>query len=258
LINKPIFNDESTVITDDNPTIDTDEDEMDDEIMVDFIFDVWSINFDVEVNPTEEKLRIIGLLKKCRAIASIIKRSSIVSEYFRKEQKLTKSDKTVRGDCKSRWNSTFTLIHSLMDLKNMIIKLFSDKRSLKLRRDQILKLTTIELNSEDWELLNTLDEILKPFFLGTELMSGSRYPSIGICYYTIQKLKSFCAKNMDCDDQMKKMKKMLFDRLSKYFHDDYNQLQHLQVRNQSQQVYFNSRKYSTSNLNFYLLAFCIF
>ncbi len=239
MINKPSFNDESPVITDDNPTIDVDEDEVDDENMVEFIFDVWSISYDVEVNPAEQKLRIISLLKKCRAIASIIKRSSIISEYFRKERKSIKSDKTVRGDCKSRWNSTFTLIHSLIDLKNLIIKLFSDKRSLKLRRDQIIKLTTIELNSEDWELLNSLDEVLKPFFLGTELMSGARYPSIGICYYSIQKLKSFCTKDMDCDEQTKKMKKMLLDKLSKYFHDDYNQLQHLQVRNQSQQACFN-------------------
>jgi hypothetical protein len=66
MINKPSFNDGSPVITDENPTIDIDEDEVDDENMVEFIFDVWSISYDVEVNPAEQKLRIISLLKKCR------------------------------------------------------------------------------------------------------------------------------------------------------------------------------------------------
>ena len=67
-LNKPSFNDESPVITDDDPTIDDNEDVVEDEIMVEFIFDAWSINYDVEVNPVEQKLLIITLLKKCRAL----------------------------------------------------------------------------------------------------------------------------------------------------------------------------------------------
>ena len=96
------------------------------------------------------------------------------------------------------------------------------KKSLKLRREQMAKLTEIEFNSKDWELLRL-------FFIGTRLMSGTKYPSIGICYHAIWKIKSFCTKETS-DEQIKKMKKMLFDKLSKYFQNYCDQWKHLQVR----------------------------
>ena len=91
------------------------------------------------------------------------------------------------------------------------------------------KLTEIEFDSKDWELLTSLKELLRPFFIGTRMMSGTKYPSIGICYHAIWKIKSFCAKETS-DEQIKSMKKMLFDKLSKYFQNDCDQLRHLQVR----------------------------
>ena len=135
MVTEPSLIDEIMMIIDDNPkndaiidnqnhsSVDDDNnEEVDDEYMMEFIYDVWSINYDVQVNPTEQQLLITSLLKKCRALASIIKRSSIISDYFRKEQKLAKSDKSVRIDCKSRWNSTYVLIDSLVTLKSSIIK----------------------------------------------------------------------------------------------------------------------------------------
>lgn len=65
------------------------------------------------------------------------------------------------------------------------------------------------------------------------MMLGRNYPTIGLCYYAIQKIRFFCAKNDDSDEQIKKMKKMLLEKLSKYFLDDSEQLKILQVRNQS-------------------------
>lgn len=122
-----------------------DDDILDDENDIELIYDNWLIDFDIDVNLPEQKLLINNVLKKCRSISKAIKQSLILAEYLRKEQKSLNSDKTIRIDCKSRWDSTQILVASLISLKHSIIKLFSEKRSLKLRSDQTQKFTTIEL-----------------------------------------------------------------------------------------------------------------
>lgn len=201
----------------------------DDEDNSELVFDNWSLDFDMDVNPAEEQLLISSVLKKCRAISKVMKQSLILSDYFRKEKELAKCDKNIRTDCKSRWSSTHILISSFIILKNLIIQLFSNKKSLKLRHDQTQKLSSLELTIEDWELLSSLNEILEPFAVATELISGKNYPTIGLCYFAVNKIKCFCMNNDNHDEQIKKMKKLLLEKIKKYFYDDHEQMQHLQV-----------------------------
>lgn len=237
VVNKSNINDELTDSVDehfnDENCLTDDEDLSNDPNEIDSIYDNWIFDFDIHVNPPEEKLLINSVLKKCRAISNTIKQSSTLSEYLRKEQKPVKSERSIRIDCKSRWNSTEILIASFIALKHSIIKLFSDKKSFKLRSDQTEKLTAIELNAMDWDLLASLEKVLQPFLIATTMMSGKHYPTIGLSYYAIERIKSFCARNNDSDEQIKKMKKMLYEKLKKYFHDDAEQLKIFQVRIQS-------------------------
>jgi hypothetical protein len=170
------------------------------------------------------------VLKKCRSIAKAVKKSTILSEFVRIEQKSSQYKLSIRHDCKTRWNSTFILTHSLIELKHLVVKLFSEKRSFNLRKDQVDKLRTIELSYDDWELLSSIHYVLKPLFLATALISGKNYPSIGICYYVIYRIKYFCVSNDRCNEQVKILKKLLLDKLNKYFFSDYEELQYLQVK----------------------------
>ena len=206
------------------------EDMMDEEHLSEFIYDNWCTGFEVDVNPTEYQKLIVNLLKKCRAIATITKKSSIVAKFIRKEQQMLRLNRDIRIDCRSRWNSTYLLIESLIYLKHLVIKLFTDKRALGLRTDQVHKLTTIELNSDCWDFLSSLCTALSPFYHATIFMSGRQYPSIGLAYYAIQRIKNFCLSGRNINDQMKKTKKLLLDKLNKYFYSDVSQLRHLQVR----------------------------
>lgn len=232
--NKPDLDSELTTSDDHNNGpmhLLDDEESSDDENDTELIYDNWSIDFDVDMNPSEQHLLVNHLLKKCRAISNVLKQSLILSEYFRKEKESIRCDRNIRIDCKSRWNSTYILINSFIDLKHSIIKVFSNKKGFKLRQDQTQKLSNIELNMNDWELLSSLNDILEPFAVATELISGKNYPTIGLCYCAVNKLKSSFTKNDNPDEQTKRMRKLLFDKFKKYFHDDDEQLQTMQVRN---------------------------
>ncbi|CAF5049697.1 unnamed protein product, partial [Rotaria sp. Silwood1] len=192
----------------------------DDEQNLDLIDDNWSGNIDTNVPTTNEVELIMDLLKKCRVIATLSKKSSIVSNFIRTNQLLFKLNRTLNKDCKSRWNSTFILLDALIDLKPVMMKLFNEKRTLNLRRVQLDKLTMIELNNEDWDFLSSLHSVLKPFYWGTVMMSGKNYPSIGLAYHAVHKIKHFCTNGNSSNNHIKELKKLFLTKLYTYFFDD--------------------------------------
>ncbi|CAF3752968.1 unnamed protein product [Rotaria sordida] len=205
----------------------------DDEIIneqdiIELMNDSWSNVIKDLIDLTQAQKLILQVVKKCRAIAKILKKSSLISRFVRKEQDSMKSKKNISNDCPSRWNSTFNLIDAIIELKHVIIKLFTDKWSLNLRKDQVSKLAKIELTSENWDLLSALHFVLRPFFLATKMMSGKEYATIGLSYYAIHEIKSFCAKEEKCTEQSKTFKRLLVEKLNKYFYSNSEQIHHLQ------------------------------
>ncbi|CAF4406161.1 unnamed protein product [Rotaria magnacalcarata] len=134
----------------------------------------------------------------------------------------------IRIDCKTRWNSTFLLIEATIECKQVLMKLFSEKRSFNLRSEQVNRLITVELNNDEWDFLSSLRFVLNPFYHATTLMSGKNYPSIGLAFHAIHKLKHFCSKDDTYEEKIKQMKKLLLAKLNYYFYDDLEQHEHLE------------------------------
>ncbi|CAF3371112.1 unnamed protein product [Rotaria sp. Silwood2] len=219
MANEPKNNEEQGLLND--------EQLIDEEENLELINDSWTNVVEDVVDPTEQQKLIINVLKKCRAISKIVNKSSIIADFVRKEQKALKLNRSVNNDCPSRWNSTFVLADALIELKIVIIKLFSEKESLDLGKEQIIKLSSIELNNENWNLLSSLQYVLKPFFFATNIMSGKNYPTVGLSYYALHKIKWFCNNSENCNEQIKRLKKILLDKLNQYFYYDDEQLQQL-------------------------------
>ncbi|CAF3342273.1 unnamed protein product [Rotaria socialis] len=209
----------------DHSTSDQDDDESGDQHA---IVDNWSNDVETDLNPIEELILIMNLLKKCRTIATIVKKSSVIAAFVRKEQLLLKTKKMIRIDCKTRWNSTFLLIEATIECKQVLMKLFSEKRSFNLRSEQVNRLIAVELNNDEWDFLSSLRFVLNPFYHATKLMSGKNYPSIGLAFHAIHKLKHFCSKDDTYEEKIKQMKKLLLAKLNYYFYDDLEQHEHLE------------------------------
>ncbi|CAF5012782.1 unnamed protein product, partial [Rotaria magnacalcarata] len=87
---------------------------------------------------------------------------------------------------------------------------------------------TVELNNDEWDFLSSLRFVLNPFYHATKLMSGKNYPSIGLAFHAIHKLKHFCSKDDTYEEKIKQMKKLLLAKLNYYFYDDLEQHEHLE------------------------------
>ena len=193
------------------------------------INDNWSVDVETDVATIEIVELISKLLKKCRSIATGAKRSCVISNFIRSHQVLHRISKTLNIDCRSRWNSTYSLIDAINELKPVLIKLFVEKKSLELRKEQLAKLTIMELDNKHWEVLSSLLHVLRPFFYAIIMMSGKNYSSVGLCYHALDKLKLFCENNNNNSEHIKEMKKLLLAKIYQYFYYDTEQLEYFQV-----------------------------
>jgi hypothetical protein len=198
----------------------------DDEVVDDWMEDVN----DSPIDALPDQEMVNELLRKCRGLISMIKRSTIITAYF--DMLRTKLDirRNLCHDVKTRWNSTFCLIDSFLALRDAIERLFDAKHDLHIKRAQLEKLSGFELNSDDWTTLLQLHYVLQPFFHATRAMSGRTYPSIGFSYYVIMRLKAFLQNTCKKDNLIvKRFKKLLLAKLIVYFENDDEQLALLNV-----------------------------
>ena len=101
------------------------------------IEDNWSSTIDVNVPVTDKISLVMDLLQKIRLLATVSKKSYIISNFIRTNKLLLKLNKTLNNDCQSRWNSTYILIDSLLKLKPLIMKLFIEKKNLNLKKNKL-------------------------------------------------------------------------------------------------------------------------
>jgi hypothetical protein len=94
------------------------------------------------------------------------------------------------------------------------------------------KLTTLELSSDDWMILKSLSDAFEPFFHATNLLSGSKYPTIGFCLYIIHNIKEFLeTEEEDQSNVSICLNKLLLDSLNHYFNENDKQYFLLMVSN---------------------------
>jgi len=122
------------------------------------------------------------------------------------------------------------MIDSFLFLRDLIEKLFNYKHYLRIKPKQLEKLASFEFTSNDWMVLSQLHLVLQPFYHATRAMSGRRYPSMGIAFYLLARLKYFLQHHEKKENLvMKRFKQLLLAKFSYYFETDDEQMSLLKV-----------------------------
>ena len=118
--------------------------------------------------------------------------------------------------------------------KMIINKINSEKHEIGLNKKQTTKLSSIELDQDDWKMLEATEFVLRLIVYATQIISGSKYPTIGISYFAILQIREFRQDVKDFSDNDSKilhyLKPSLLKQVRRYFIDDDAQLEVMKVR----------------------------
>lgn len=167
----------------------------------------------------------------------MINKSTNLTSYIDGLKEVHDVQRTLSIDCKSRWNSTAHMISNISKHKALIGQLHFDKHGLPLSNQQKLKLGNLELSSDEWNLLCSIEQVLQPFHHATNLMSGQKYPTIGTALFAIRKIIAFFEFYIGNNSFINGMKDLLVEQLIKYIDEDTEQLE-LLVVSEKTFVYF--------------------
>ena len=98
-------------------------------------------------------------MTKCRALIKMINKSSNLTSYMDHLKVVHKVRRGLSIDFKSRWNSTKFIMENLLLFKRLIVQLHSDKHHLSLNSKQKQKLTGLELTSDEWRMVSSIDHV---------------------------------------------------------------------------------------------------
>jgi hypothetical protein len=182
---------------------------------------------DDDVTITKEK--IAKAVQKGRSLIKTIRRSQILTGFINDEKPTFDVTCRLTIDCINRWNSTFLALFSLLEHKPILANLFENKRKLPITSKQKEKLGLLELSSDDWAIFNNLMDILDPFYKATILLSGSKYPTIGLCLYAIRSIKDYMENNDKQSNIYQSLKQFILESLDHYFDEDNEQFSLLMV-----------------------------
>ena len=151
--------------------------------------------------------RIIGC---CKAIVSHFKRSTKETYKLREKQELLKLPQHMLvQDCVIRWGSTLCMLQHLIEQQTAISAVLIEGKDSHLM-----------LESGDWEVVEMLADLLKPFQQATTVMGAVRYPTLSTVKPLLYKLLTKTLKITDDDCPTAKavkqeIKKDLEDRYHK-------------------------------------------
>ena len=186
--------------------------------------DLWENNVNVDPDSANKLQQIIGgILGKCRSTIKMINKSCNLSSYVEilKDSHDLKNNLSI--DCKNRWNSTKFMITNLLKYKSLFGQLHSDKHILSLNHKIKAKLGNLELTADDWFIIQSIEQVLTPFEKATKMMSGQKYPTVGIAFCATRMIKDFIESNEETNTFIYEMKHLSLAQLVHYIDSDTDQ-----------------------------------
>ena len=155
--------------------------------------------------------RVQRVLGRCKKLVSHFKKSTKETYKLREKQSMLKLPQhALIQDCITRWGSTLSMLERLVEQQAAMAAVLVEGRVRHLMPE-----------GDDWILIESLVSILKPFQLATEMMGGSKYPTLSTAKPVIHKLITRTLKEDESDSSaVAEVKRKIKVDLQQRYQDD--------------------------------------
>ena len=182
--------DEAVIVSNDNS-----ESESDDDVAVQLSSIDLNDKISLSIDMFKLLKNIFALMKKCRLMVKFMRNHTITNEYINQYMLSNNNGKRTGDlvlDMFIRWNSSFLLLDRLIIYKNIINSMFSFPNNLvDLTEKQKQQLKELSLRQPEWELIQSLRNIMELFLDTSVVFQGQHYPTMALSFYVFHLLSYF-------------------------------------------------------------------
>ena len=150
-------------------------------------------------------------LNRCRKVVGHFNHSNLAKEALKnKQRQLNMSEKSLKQDVDTCWNSTYDMVGSVIENDEAI--------SSVLRTNS--KYGHLLLSPDEVTTLRSIYDVLEPWKKLTVLLSAEAYPTISLVAPSLHKLLTTALRHLDTDPELiKRMKTAMFEDLNSRYQD---------------------------------------
>lgn len=161
--------------------------------------------FDLEEHEGEDNS--VSVIKKARDIVTLFHSSSNAKEKLVSAQRDLNPASTplqLLQDVKTRWWSTYALVERMIQLREVLIHIFSNEFRYRETQNTPTTLERLQLTPTDFEHLENIAYVLKPFKEAQQALEGEKYVTLSLVPLVIHHLKDelgICEAAINPDQQ---------------------------------------------------------
>ena len=171
-----------------------------------------------------KKVSLIGVvLDKVRKLIRIYRRSNNFKLAFKKISSDAKlKENNLFLNFKVRWNSLYLMIERFIKYKQVVNTITLNPSVIpNLSTKQKRKIENLMIFGNDWELIEVLIVVLKPFYDATLRLQKTSYTMFGLCKIIEKALLKWCQKQSSTtkNKNIRVLTQVLHENLNKHFVD---------------------------------------
>ena len=144
--------------------------------------------------------QVARVLGRCKKLVEHFHKSTQQTYALREKQRLLSDDSTLElvQSCPTRWGSTYLMLERIKKLQQSLCAVLLDKPR---------EVRSLLPGGDEWNIIEEVLEVLKPFHRATTTMSASSHPTVSMLSPLLYKLKFLVLKVSEEDSQTTKQLK---------------------------------------------------
>lgn len=168
---------------------------------------------------------ILKIVAKVRKIVKFARKASLIRVHIADWAKGEgKQCRTLILDFRIRWNTIYMMLARLIQFREVIEQITSFPDLINgVSQANRMKLKSLSITSNEWNLILTLESLLEPFFNVTKMLSGSNYKTSSIAYVLKNALTSiYTQEKIDTADTKSLLKGFILEKINFYFNKHFD------------------------------------